>query len=211
MNKVILHMIQIQVLSLETRINKLQTIATKRNLHVIVLTVNPKIDQRIALIVVAPQTLLTLATKEVVADAALGGVCVNRTMWQVIRTGVDRNTPGDIFNAVSIKHSPYPVPIGILATSPPCGLRGILQVAKKWISKSPGFGGNTQKLDAVVDRRLSDDMDSASIVIKIIVHKLSDDSSDDLYLRCRMKFTDDIVQTQAPQFMDVGAPGHKHI
>ena len=61
-----------------------------------------------------------------------------------------------------------------------------------------------QKLDAVVDGELPGDMDYASIFSNVIGHKLSDGSSDDLYLRCRMKFAAGVFQTQAPQFVDLG-------
>ena len=44
---------------------------------VVVPNMNPRIEQRIALIVLAPQTLLTPATKEVVTDASLGSAWVN--------------------------------------------------------------------------------------------------------------------------------------
>ena len=70
----------------------------------------------------APQTLLKPATKEVVADAASGGEWVNRTPWQVIRMWVNRSAPGDIRNSVSVVEAPYPVLIGIVVTSLPCGL-----------------------------------------------------------------------------------------
>ena len=63
---------------------------------------------------------------------------------------------------------------------------------------------NTPKLDAVVDGKLSDNLDSASISSKVIGHKLSGGSSNDLYLRCRMKLPADVVQTQTPKFMDMG-------
>ena len=63
---------------------------------------NPSIDQRIAPIVVAPQTLLTPDMKEVVTDEALGGAWVNRTPWQVISTGINGSNLGYIFNDVRI-------------------------------------------------------------------------------------------------------------
>ena len=66
------------------------------------------------------------------------------------------------------------------------------------------IGQTNPKLDAVVDGKLPDDLDSASISSKLIGHKLSDSSSRDLYTRCRMNFTADPVQNQTPQFMDLG-------
>ena len=72
------------------------------------------------------------------------------------------------------------------------------------IHSPPALVWNTQKLDAVVDGKLPDDLDSASILIKVIGHKLSDGSCSDLYLRFRMNFAADVVQTQTPTFMDMG-------
>ena len=62
----------------------------------------------------------------------------------------------------------------------------------------------TQKLDAVVDVKLTDDLDSASIIRKVIGHKVSDSSSGDLYMQSRMNFKDDPVQTQTPQLTNLG-------
>ena len=73
-----------------------------------------------------------------------------------------------------------------------------LQVANKRKSTSSGLGRNTQKLDAVVDGKLPDDLNSTSIL------KLSDGSRDDIYSRCRIKFANYTVQTQDPHFMDLG-------
>ena len=164
------------------------------------------IYQRVAPIALDPHTLLAAAMEEVVMDTALGGTWVNMTSRLVSRTGVNGSTPGETFNTVSVENDPSIVLIGIVATYSPCGLSGILKVLNKWQSMSPGLGGNTPKLDAAVDRKLPDDLDYASIYSKVIGHKLSDGSSDDLYLRCRMNFAGDVVQTQATKFMDLGLP-----
>ena len=66
------------------------------------------------------------------------------------------------------------------------------------------MGGKHQNLDAVVNIKFPNDWDSASIFSKVIGHKLSDGSSDNLYLRCRMDFRSDVVQTEAPQLVDFG-------
>ena len=63
--------------------------------------------------------------------------------------------------------------------------------------------GQTKKLDAVVDRKLPNDIDYASIFIKVIGHKLSGGSNGDLYTHCRMNFAAYPFQTQTPQFMDL--------
>ena len=59
-------------------------------------------------------------------------------------------------------------------------------------------------MDAVVNGKLPNGLDSASIFSKVVGHKLSDGSIDDLYLRYRMNFVGDVIQTQTPQFMDLG-------
>ena len=62
----------------------------------------PGVDQEVALIILAPQTLVEPETKEVVADAASGGTWVHRNLEQVISMRVDGSTPGNIFNSVGI-------------------------------------------------------------------------------------------------------------
>ena len=78
------------------------------------------------------------------------------------------------------------------------------QVKNKRQSTFPDLVGQNQKLDTAADGKLSDDLDYASVFIKVIGHKLSKDSISDLYTRCRMNFVADPVQTQTLQFMDLG-------
>ena len=59
-------------------------------------------------------------------------------------------------------------------------------------------------MDSVVDRKLPNDLDSASISSKVIGHNFSNGSIGDLYLRCIMIFATDNVQTQIKQVMDLG-------
>ena len=94
-----------------------------------------------------------------------------------------------------IEHSPYPGLIVVFVS---------LRVENKRKSTSTVMVGKTQKLDGVVDGKFPDDLDSASIFREVIGHKLSDGSSDDLYLRCRMNSADDVDQTQKPESMDLG-------
>ena len=73
-----------------------QKILSNRTIPGAVLKINPIIGQRLAPIVVVPQTLLTSATKEFVADAGSGVAWVSRTPRRVISTDVDGSTPGGI-------------------------------------------------------------------------------------------------------------------
>ena len=56
-----------------------QQLLSNRTIPVVVLMVNPNIEQMIAPIVLEPHMLSTLSTKEVVVDADLGGTWVNMT------------------------------------------------------------------------------------------------------------------------------------
>ena len=76
-------------------------------------------------------TLLTPATKEVVANVALGSTWVSRKLRQFSRTGINRNTPGDMVHVVSVKHAPYLVLIGVSVPYPPYGLNKSLQITNK--------------------------------------------------------------------------------
>ena len=115
-----------------------------RDLPVVVPTMNPRIDNNIALIGRASQTLPTPATKEVIPYAVCSGAWVKRTPWQVSRTGVNRSTTDDVCNSFSVKYAPSPYIIGSVPTFPPLGLGGILHVAKRRKSASPALGRNTQ-------------------------------------------------------------------
>ena len=67
-----------------------------------------------------------------------------------------------------------------------------------------GLGNNTPTLDAFVDGKLPNDLDSESILSKVIGQKLADGSSWDLYFCCRINFENDYSQIQASQFMNLG-------
>ena len=165
-----------------------------------------KIYNSIAIIGGASQNLLTPATKEVVADAACGSVWVNRTLRHVSRTERDGSTPGGTGMVVRSKPDPSPVMIGIPTISPACVLSGRFQVRKKRQSTTPEKVINAQKLDTSVDIKLPGDQDYVSVFSKVIGREISHSSSDDLYLRCRMKFSSNFFQIEAPQFLDLWIP-----
>ena len=59
-------------------------------------------------------------------------------------------------------------------------------------------------MDTFVDGKFPNDWDYASVLSKVISCELSHSSSDDLCLRCRMKFSSNAVQTEAPKFVYLG-------
>ena len=73
--------------------NSEQQSLSNRTISVVVLMMNPKIEQMIAPIVLELQTLPTPATKEVVMDTALGGTWVNRNPRKVIQKGGQQKHP----------------------------------------------------------------------------------------------------------------------
>ena len=148
--------------------------------------------------------LLTPATKEIFADTALGGAWTSRNPPLFIRTGVNGITPGDIGNAIGIVEPSSPNFIGIIGTSPSCGINVSQEVGDKRKSTSPSLVRQSQKLDAVVDGNLPDKLDLTSIFSKVIGDKIFESFSRDLYTCCRMNFTADPVQTQTPTFVDLG-------
>ena len=106
--------------------------------------------------------------------------------------------------AVSVVEISYPVLVGIVVTTAPCGINMSQEVGNKQKSTSPGLVRQPPNLDAVVDGKFPDDMDSASIFSKVIGDKLSYGSFGGLYMSCRMSFAADPVQTKTSEFMDLG-------
>ena len=143
-------------------------------------------------------------TKEVVTDPECGGAWVNNSPGQISYIGVKGSNPGDTGLDVRSKPAPFPVMIGLPTISPECGLIRSLQVGRKLQITYPEKLSNAQTLNNVVDGQLPDDQYSASNFSKIIGSELSHGSSDDLYLRCRMNFLSNFVQTLVPQFVDLG-------
>ena len=96
--------------------------------------------------------------------------------------------------------------IGCPNISPPCGLSRSLQFGKKQQFTSLDEVRNTQNLDTFVDGKLPNDQDYASVFSMVIGSKLLHVSIKDLYLHCRMNFSSNVVQTKAPQLVDLGLP-----
>ena len=133
-------------------------------------------------------------------------VQVLQTPRHVSRTGSANTNPGNTPHAVRPPRDNSPVPIGGIGISPTSGHSGSLQVFNTPQSTVSDKIGDTQKLDTSVDINLPDDGVSTSIFSKVIVHELSHSSSSDLYLRCWMDFSSNIVQTKAPHFVELGLP-----
>ena len=167
---------------------------------------DPRIDDSIATCGGTPHTLAMPKTKEFITDVARSSVWVNRTPKRVNRTEMDGSTPGDTCIDVRSPQANSPVLTGGTTVSTSWGISGSLQVGNKMQSTSPDKIRDTPKLDASVDRNFPGDWYYASIFSKVIGCELSHGSSTDLCSRCRMDFAINVVQTKAPQFVDLGLP-----
>ena len=161
-------------------------------------------DQGIVVIRLMPQTLPTPATKEIVVNAASGVVWTSRTLRKVGRNGVNESTPGEIGNDIGIFETSYPFMIGTFVTAPPYDFNLSHKVGNKQQSTSPHLVRQTQKMDAVIDRKFPNNLYLASIFSKAIGDKLSNGSIPDLYMQCSMNVTEYTVQTHTPKFVDMG-------
>ena len=94
--------------------------------------------------------------------------------------------------------------IGFITVSPASGHSGIFQVFNKRQYTIYEKIRDTQKLDTSVDRKLPNDRYFMSIFRKIIGCELSHSYSSDLHLRYWVDFASNIVQTEAPYFVDLG-------
>ena len=133
-----------------------------------------------------------------------GGAWTSRTSRQVSRNGVGGSTPVSIENATGIFEMYSPDLIVMIETYPTCGINLIQEVGYLRQSNSPGLVRKSQKLDAAVDINFPDNCYLKSIFSKLISDKLSNGSSWDLYMRCRMNRTADTIQTHTPHFVDLG-------
>ena len=175
-----------------------QKILSNRTLPVVVLMMEPRIDDRIATVGGDYHTLATTAMVEVIAETARVSAWVNWYSRHGSRTGRYCSTPGDTGMDVTSKPAPSQVLIGSPTISPSCGIIESLQVGNKQQSTSLDEVRNTQKLDTSVDIKLPDDRDYAYIPSKVIGSDPPHDSSDNLYLRCWKNFSSNVVQTEAP-------------
>ena len=165
----------------------------------------PPTNPHIEVIRLTPPMLLTPETKKIFADAALGGAWTSRTPQRLRRTGVNPKSQRKFVNDIGIIDASFTALIGITGTAPPCVINLRQEVDNIWKSTPPDLVRQSQKFDAAVDGKFSNNPDSMTIFMKILGEKISNSSIQDLYTICRMNLTADPVQTLTkPQFIDLG-------
>ena len=86
---------------------------------------------------------------------------------------------------------------------PPCGLKVSPNIDDIWQSVTP-YLRKSNKLDTTIDGKLPNHTVAMPILTDVLNEKLSDSPSRDIYMRCRMNLTADLVNIPAPQFVDLG-------
>ena len=146
---------------------------------------------------------MTPAVKKIFADATSGNAWTNRIPRQVIRTGVNRTTPGNIGNDCGISEASYPALIGIIgATDPPCGLNKSQEIGDTRQSTSPDLR-NFNKLDTSIYQQFTNNIIAPPIFTEVIGDKISGSSIWYLYTRCWTKLASDPVNIPESQFVDL--------
>ena len=84
------------------------------------------------------------------------------------------------------------------------GHSGSLGVLNKQQSTSSLVSRNTRKFNASVDDILPNAKDSTSIFSKVLGQELSGSLSNNIYLRCWMDFTSNVIGTKAPNIVNLG-------
>ena len=151
-----------------------QKLLSYRTIPVLPLSTDPGIDQWIAVIKLIPQTLLMPETKKIVVNPTSGGRWTSMTAWRVSITGVNESTPGGIVNTIDNFETSSPVMIENIGTAPPCGFNWSQEFGYKRKSTSSGLVRQSQKLNASVDRKYSNNRNSTSILSKLFSQKIFD-------------------------------------
>ena len=132
-------------------------------------------------VVLAPQALNLPVVQEIFADAASNNMGTNRTLRQVIRTGIDGTTP--VPSVISGTSTPSPSGISKTNASPPSGGLWSPRTGNIRKSTSPNF----RKSNAAIDRNFSNDPIAPLVRTKVFGDKLSNSYIRYLYTRCRVK------------------------
>ena len=169
---------------------------TNREVSALPLLTNP--------IILAPQTLMMPAAKKIFTNAASGNAWTNRALRQIIRTGVNRTTLGNISHDCGISETSSPALIGIIGTTVrPCGLNMILDIDDIRQLATPELR-NSNKLDTSIDQKFTNNMVAPPIFTEVLVKILYNSSIWDLRTRCWMNLAEYPVNIPAPQFVDLG-------
>ena len=128
--------------------------------------------------------------QEIFADAASNRTVPNRTLRRVIRTGVDGKTP-------------YLSDISVTSAYPPSGVLRVPVIGNKWQS-NPQKVWKSDKLDATVDGNFTNNPIAPPVLTLVLIDRLSECSSRDLYARCGVHLATDSVNAVVPNFLDHG-------
>ena len=130
-----------------------------RTLLIITTAIDHQIDDRFVTSGVSPHKHATPQTTEVIMDAARSSTRILLNPRRVSRMGRYSTTSGNCNISISSPPANSPVLIGGIGSPSTRGHSGTLDIFSKRKSMSPSFIRNTQKFDASVDRKFSNDED----------------------------------------------------
>ena len=128
-------------------------------------------------------------------DAAHSSVHVLCTTGDVSRMERDSTMPRDCNTSIRSPMLNSPVLIGGATCPPTCGSMGRQNIIGVHRSTCSVEVRNAQKFNTSIDGNLAKGGDSSPIFSTVIVQELSNKSSANIYLRCRMDFTINAVVT----------------
>ena len=139
-------------------------------------------------------------------DTARNSVRILWTPGRVSRTFRDGTKPHDCGLDVRSPRDNGPVLIGVIFVLPTMWHSVSQDVLNKRQSTSPSVSRNTQNFDASVDGISANDRDSTDIFRKVLGRELFDSLGTEIYSRCWVDFTSNVVVTEAPDFVHLGLP-----
>ena len=164
------------------------------------MTTDPQILEWVAICGRNLHALLTPTSNRVLTDAARIRVRVFRTPGDVSRMCRNSTTPCDVNVVIIYPRLNSPVLNDGGTTASP---------TRPWIHEIVGSKGptgsvevrNSHIFNTSINENLAKNGDYTPIFSKVIRQELSNGSSTDIYLRCRVEFTSTTVGTKAPYFM----------
>ena len=167
----------------------------------------PPIDPRIANGVVAgrrtTQARQTIASKVIITDAARSGAHVFQNPTEVSRTDTDGTILWDGNTPISFPRLTSPFLIGVGTTVSPI-ITGSQDIISPKEPTSSVEVRNEKPFHTSIHGNSAENWDPTPTFSKLTGREFSDDSSADIYLFCRVKFTHDAVITEIPNFMNLG-------
>ena len=182
-----------------TNVNYPQRLLINRTLPMIIPPIDPRIADGVTAGRGTEHARQTIASKVIVTAVVRSGAHVLQNPADVIRTDTDETIPRDGNTSISYPRFSYTVLIGGGTTVSPTRTGSQEIISPKGPTSSVEVR-NAQPFHTSINGNYAKDGDSTPTVIG---RELSNDSSANIYLRCRVNFTCESVVTKTPNFMNL--------